>query len=90
MTEGEALDYLLQHRGKVPCSRYGGDTDSCAPTAVACAVILAAETGEPMTTETVDHLMSLVVNDHDDPAYLMATYGPEYGYVPGQFQGCHD
>lgn len=77
MTLAEALDYLEEDPGKVPCSRYGFDSASCAPVAYAVARIVAEETGEPLTHEALDHAMSLVVNDHDDPAYLVREYGTD-------------
>ena len=82
-----AIDYLRQNPGRVPCSRYGWNTESCAPIAAACAVIMQGETAEPSTYASLDHMMGLVVNDHEDPAYLMANYGPEYGFNPEEFDG---
>jgi hypothetical protein len=60
---------------QVPCSRYGRNTRECAPVAWRLAYILARETGEPITEDTLDHAMGLVVNDHDDVAYVIRTYG---------------
>ena len=80
MDEQEAIDYLTQDSGRVPCSRYGWDSDSCAPAAYATARIVAAETGEPVTRESLEFAMSLVVNDRDDPEYLIRNYGAEYGF----------
>ena len=62
----------------VPCSRYGSTTEDCAVVAAAVSVILAGETGEDVDPESV---MSLVVNDHSDPAYLLMQYGAEYGFT---------
>lgn len=70
---------------KVPCSRYGRDTEDCAPVAYAAAVILAGETGEEVTEDSLDYVMGLVVNDHDDIEYLIRTYGIEYGFSPADF-----
>jgi hypothetical protein len=67
---------------KVPCSRYGHDTESCAPVAVAVAVIVAGETGEGSWRDGLEYSMGLVVNDHDDPEYLIRNYGAEYGFDP--------
>ncbi len=60
---------------RVPCSRYGWDTASCAPVAWRLAYILARETGEDLTYDILDYCMGLVVNDHDDVAYMIKTYG---------------
>lgn len=58
-----------------PCSRYGRTSADCAPVAWRVAYILARETGESITTGNLDHAMSLVVNDHDDVAYIVRNYG---------------
>lgn len=77
--------YLLGDDGnmRVPCSRYGHDTISCIPITFAVVTIMAQETGEPVTTEGIDHIMGLVVNDHEDPDYIIRNYGREYGFNPG-------
>jgi hypothetical protein len=80
ITEQEAIAFLTVDGGRVPVSRYGWDSTSCAPIAWACAVILSGETGEPITADGLEWLMGLVVNDHDDPAYMVASYGAEYGF----------
>ena len=78
---------------RVPCSRYGSTTEACAPIAAAVSVILAGETGEDTDPE---YVMGLVVNDHDDPAYLLMNYGTEYGFTAddffdvGEFPGAGD
>lgn len=59
----------------VPCSRYGSTSAQCAPVAWRLAYIIARESGEDVTTELLDHSMSLVVNDHDDVAYMLKEYG---------------
>ena len=66
----------------VPGSRYGDDTESCAPVAARVAVILNHETGEE---EDPEYVMGLVVNDHPDPAELLLSYGPSYGFDPDDF-----
>ena len=82
-TESEAVTYLSRDGGRVPCSRYGWDSRSCAPWAWAAALIVARETegGDP-TTEDLEHMMGRVVNDHDDPASLIAEHGAEHGIAP--------
>ena len=80
-TEQQSIEYLTTDGGRVPCSRYGYDSQSCAPVAYAAALILEGETGEPMTLEDLDHTMGLVVNDHDDIEYMLREYGSEYGFA---------
>lgn len=64
----------------VPCSRYGRDTAECAPVAWRVAYLVSRETGEPITAADLDYAMGLVVNDHDDVAYMVRTYGHrDYG-----------
>lgn len=78
MTNEQATAYLLRDgNGATPVSRYGRDTAECAPVAVAAARILAQVLGEPLTPETLDFTMGLVVNDSDDPAYLIDAYGDD-------------
>jgi hypothetical protein len=71
------IAYLLKEGDLcVPCSRYGHCTSECAPVAWRLAYLVARETGEwPITEEQLDHAMSLVVNNHDDVAYMVRTYG---------------
>lgn len=87
-----ALAYLLTDSGSVPCSRYGTDSASCAPVAVAFAEIAADANGEPLVFfEDFDYFMGLVVNDHDDVESLIRRHGsteqralidlPPYGTV---------
>jgi hypothetical protein len=80
MTLEQAENVLAEDSGRVPCSRYGWDSRSCAPVAYAAAVIVWNETGEGEFADILDHCMSLVVNDHDDPEYLIRNYGAEYGF----------
>lgn len=56
-------------------SRYGVDSADCSEVAWRLAYIVARETGEPITLDALDHAMSMVVNDHDDVAYTVRTYG---------------
>lgn len=74
----DALNYLTSNHTsnlRVPCSRYGRDTEDCAPVAWRVAYLIAREQGEPVRARDLDHAMSLVVNDHDDPAYIIRSYG---------------
>jgi hypothetical protein len=64
---------------RVPCSRYGSNGADCAPVAWRLAHVLSRETdGGPLTTDDLDHAMSLVVNDHDDVAYIIRAYGDRH------------
>ena len=85
MKPDDMLAYLLQDTGLTPVSRYGRDGRACAPVAVAVAVILGGETGEPVTRETLEYVMGLVVNDHDDVGYMLKSYGSQYGYDPDDY-----
>lgn len=60
---------------RVPCSPYGSDGEDCAPVAWRVAYLVARETGSEITTDDLDHAMGLVVNGHQDVAYLVRTYG---------------
>jgi hypothetical protein len=60
---------------RVPCSRYGWDSESCAPVAWRVAEIIADATGEPITEDELDYAMGLVVNDHDDVESLLREHG---------------
>jgi hypothetical protein len=60
---------------RVPCSRYGRWTSDCAPVAWRVAYLVARESGEAISRERLDHAMGLVVNDHDDVAYMVREYG---------------
>jgi hypothetical protein len=78
ITETEAIEYLTNDGDlAVPCSRYGWSSSSCAPVAWEAASIIARELGEPLTFESLDYVMGLVVNDHDDIEYLLTNYGGE-------------
>lgn len=77
-----AIRYLTQDGNfSVPCSRYGRNSAECAEIAYEVYRITCNETGEDNGVDSLDHAMSLVVNNHDDVAYLLAAYGPEYGLV---------
>lgn len=83
LTEKQAIAYLTKNGAhlRVPCSRYGYDSESCAQVAYAAAVIYMNESGaEALTTKALDYVMGLVVNDHDDPEYLIRNYGAQYGF----------
>jgi hypothetical protein len=83
LRHGSAADrprwaYLLKDGNLgVPGGRYGSDTESCAPIAIALADIIADATGEDDTDDfdTLDHCMSMVVNSSDEVVSLIADHG---------------
>lgn len=77
MTRSEGIAYLIAENpgAYVPCSRYGRTTEECAPVAWRLAYLLARETGDPIDTDSLEEAMGLVVNEHDDVAYIIRTYG---------------
>jgi hypothetical protein len=70
----EAVEYLMAEGNfGVPCSRYGRDTLECAPIAWQVAGAWADESGhDDVTGDDLEYFMGLVVNDHDDVAYLLS------------------
>lgn len=73
MNYNQAMDYLLTDADgddtsqlATPCSRYGYRSGDVAPIAYRHAVIHARRSGEPLTRESLEHSMSLAVNDHAD------------------------
>ena len=60
---------------RVPCSRYGTTSRDCAEVAWRLAWVLSRETGEVLTEEDLNYAMGLVVNDHDDVAYIIRSLG---------------
>ena len=86
LTRADALAHLMRDGNlRVPCSRYGHDTETCAPVAYTAAAKYAEETGEPLTLDSLDYMMGLVVNDHDDverflPADPLDVLAEEIGY----------
>lgn len=79
-SEGITIEQGMAHLNRdgdlaVPCSRYGSSTYECSPVAWAVAHIIEHETGEPMTLDSLDHIMGLVVNDHDDVDHIIEQYG---------------
>jgi len=57
-------------------SRYGSRTDECAPVAWRLAYLIQRDTeGGPVDLNILKHAMSMVVNEHDDVAYVIREYG---------------
>ena len=70
----DAIQYLTEEGNlRVPCSRYGNDSESCAAVAYDATVAYLDATGEAMTNSLLDYIMGLVVNNHDDIAHLLGT-----------------
>lgn len=77
MTRAQAIAYLTREGNlRVPFSRYGSDSLECAAVAWRVHKNLLWHTGELNAPEEValDHLMRMVVNDHDDIAYTLKEY----------------
>lgn len=72
----EWVDWLSEDPGKVPCSRYGRNSEECAPWAVALEIIYLEGSGENHDEPELNlqHAMGLVVNDHDEPLELVRDY----------------
>lgn len=77
MNEAEALAYLTSDSGAVPCSRWGRNSDDCAPVAYEVARIHVTEGESEMTTETLDLAMGLVVNDDDSVGSFLWEHASE-------------
>lgn len=60
-----------------PGSRYGRNATECAPIAYVVARIVEDATGEGMSEDSLDHAMSLVVNDSDEVARLILEHGTD-------------
>lgn len=89
--EQHARAFLMQDGNwAVPGGRYGDDTRSCAPVAIAITRILEDSTGDPMTYADLDHAMGLVVNSHDEVAYMIREYGPSVGIDPADYLDAED
>lgn len=58
---------------RCPGSRYGYDSAECARVAYRVSKILARDSGEPIES-WLDTVMSLVVNNHDDPQETLRNY----------------
>jgi hypothetical protein len=76
LTRKQALAYLTRDGDlSVLCSRYGRSTSECAPVAYRFAYLLARENGGVVNEMALDYAMGLVINDHDDVAYMVRNYG---------------
>ena len=60
---------------RVPCSRYGGTSAECAEVTWRFNYLVTKERGDPVNRDNLDLAMGLVVNDHEDVAYVIRTYG---------------
>lgn len=78
LSDADREQWLDATGGAMPCSRYGRHSDSVTDFALALDRFLSQETGESQTLDTLDLVMSLIVNDSPEPSYLVQ----EYGYDP--------
>lgn len=82
-TERERAIYALTHDSdgedtgdlRVPCSRWGTTGVECAEVAYDLDTLLVELGCDPSTPESLEHAMSLVVNDHDEVAYTFREHG---------------
>ena len=82
----EAVEtWIRRNPGDAPGSQYGTKPSAWVPVAVAAVETMAEAQGEEPTPEGIDHMVSLVVNGHDDIAYLLVSYGHEAGYQPEDY-----
>jgi hypothetical protein len=73
--EAYAMAFLMQWGNlAVPGGRYGRDTLSCAPVAIALSKVMQYNDGEPISYYKLDSDMGLVVNGSDDVAYAINNY----------------
>jgi hypothetical protein len=78
MNHDQAIELLTKDGDlRVPASRYGTCSSECAEVAWRVAQIVAEATGEPITAESLDGDMYMVVNDSDSVAELLAEYGTD-------------
>lgn len=88
-----ASDYLDRDRGDAPASRYGTHASDWQPVALVLYRILTEVHGAEPTTDTLDHVTSLVVNDHDNVAYTIVNDALSIGldwrdYLDGERVQC--
>jgi hypothetical protein len=84
--DDHAMAFLMQDGNlAVPGGRYGSDTRSCAPVAMAMAKVMQYHNGESITYYQLDSDMGLVVNSHDDVAYMISEYGPLVELDPADY-----
>jgi len=75
MSRKEIKDFIDRDKGDAPVSRYGRKHRDWGPIAFQAAMAMENATGEPTTEDGLDHIISLVVNDHDDIQYILDNYG---------------
>jgi hypothetical protein len=74
----EAIAFLMRDGNLgVPGGRYGRNTKECAEVAWRVEQAVSAETGEPITRESLDSTMGMVVNGNDDVQYVLDTYATD-------------
>jgi len=74
----EAVAFLMRDGNLgVPAGRYGRDSAECAEVAWKVEEIVSAATGEPITAQSLDGTMGMVVNSNDDIQYLLDDHAQE-------------
>jgi hypothetical protein len=74
-----ALEYLSRDGGRC-FSRWGNWSEDCAPVAWVLALIFQVSSADPITTDSLDGCMSMVVNDHPDVESLLSEYAESVGW----------
>lgn len=84
--DDEVRAYAERDGGLIPCSRYVNRYgDGLGDLVVALVAIIEDATSEPVTFEGIDHLVSLIVNNHDDVGTLLVQHGPSVGIEPTDY-----
>jgi len=86
-TLADVKDALASQEGYAPGSRYGRHSSDHIELAYAVAMIVAGETGDPLTIESVESIVGMTVNDSPEPAIMMLEYGEEHGFSPLEYEG---
>lgn len=84
MDRDEAIELLTHDEDgsytgdlRVLCSRWGTNGAECAEAAYDLDRTIAEANGEPVTAESLDYCMGLVVNDHEDVGSVLYAHGDE-------------
>ena len=72
MTEDEIRTLVAQGSGRIPCSRYAREDGSdLADWVIRLEAAMVEATGEESDEEGIEYLTGLIVNSHDDVAYVL-------------------
>ena len=72
MTEDEIRDIVNRDGGRIPCSRYAKEDGSdLADWVIQLEAAMVEATGEESDEEGIEYLTGLIVNSHDDVAYVL-------------------